>query len=195
MKVAVVYFTHTDVTGALARALVESIKGAGPVEVLEHSISGSEIIEGRFRNQPLLDALNSCDAIVFGSPTYMGSVAAQFKAFADATSELWCEQRWAGKLAAGFTCGSALNGDQAATLQYMATLANQQGMLWLGLSSTGEQPAQNEEGDTETLGINRLGCQAGVVAQSADGTVDPRDLATAAYLGKRITEQLMRFKN
>jgi NAD(P)H dehydrogenase (quinone) len=65
----------------------------------------------------------------------MGGVSAQFKAFADATSELWCQQEWAGKIAAGFTCGSAMNGDQTSTLQYLVTLANQQGMLWVGLDS------------------------------------------------------------
>ncbi|UPW17453.1 hypothetical protein M0C34_14570 [Agarivorans sp. TSD2052] len=56
--------------------------------------------------------------------------------------------------------------------------ANQHGMLWVGLdtaSGYGEH------------GLNRLGCQLGVVAQSDDGEVHTRDLATAHYLGARVT--------
>ncbi len=70
-----------------------------------------------------------------GSPTYMGGAAAQFKAFIDATSDEWSKQRWANKIAAGFTCGSSLNGDQTACLQAMNTLASLQGMLWVGLDT------------------------------------------------------------
>ncbi|WP_315983962.1 flavodoxin family protein [Aliamphritea spongicola] len=142
MKVAVVYFSQTGVTAKLAGAVMEGLGSHDNIHVTEHRINGTEIFEGRFRNQPLLDELNGCDGIIFGSPTYMGSVAAQFKAFADATSDQWCEQLWAGKLAAGFTCGSGLNGDQAATLQYMATLANQQGMLWMGLDLPKNDPGK-----------------------------------------------------
>ena len=64
----------------------------------------------------------------------MGGPSAQFEAFADATSEIWCKQGWEDKIAAGFTCGSATNGDQGSTLQYFVTLANQRGMVWFGLA-------------------------------------------------------------
>lgn len=180
MKIAVVYFSQTGSTAQLASAVIGGLYKTDreqALDVLEHRIQGEEIIDGRFQNQVLLDDLSDCSAIIFGSPTYMGSVAAQFKAFADATSELWVEQQWAGKLAAGFTCGSAMNGDQGFALQYMATLASQQGMLWLGLDVV----------DVES-GINRLGCQTGVTAVSKDGITDPRDLETATYLGERVAE-------
>lgn len=183
LKIAVIYFTKTDVTGALARSLCDGLKSVEDVLVIEHQIMGQEIVEGRFVNLKLLAALAECDAIVFGTPTYMGGVSAQFKAFADATSELWCEQEWAGKLAAGFTCGSAMNGDQSGTLQYLATLASQQGMLWVGLDSANGY---------KDHGVNRLGCQLGVVAYSADGSADEADLATARYLGERVGKQAQR---
>ncbi len=136
-KIAIIYFSKTDVTGQLARAIAagaeqQGIEQQGGFEILSHRIQGSEIIEGRFVPN-LMDELAECDAIIFGSPTYMGSVAAQFKAFADASSESWCYQKWAGKIAAGFTSGGAMNGDQSCTLQYLQTLANQHGMMWLGL--------------------------------------------------------------
>lgn len=182
-KIAVVYFTKTDVTGELAESLISGVKSLSDMTIVSHLIKGYEIIEGRFVNNDLFNTLSTCDAIIFGSPTYMGSVSAQFKAFADATSELWSDQEWSGKLAAGFTCGSAMNGDQTSTLQYLVTLANQQGMLWVGLDSAH---------GFKDHGVNRLGCQLGVVAHSPDGIAHETDLATARYLGERVARQVLR---
>ena len=49
------------------------------------------------------ETLKSADAILFGSPTYMGSVSWQFKKFADASSKAWFTMDWKDKIAAGFT--------------------------------------------------------------------------------------------
>ncbi|HDM8069243.1 flavodoxin family protein [Vibrio harveyi] len=182
-KIAIIYFSKTDITGQLARAIAagaeqQGIEQQGGFEIFSHRIQGSEIIEGRFVNPNLMDELAECDAIIFGSPTYMGSVAAQFKAFADASSESWCYQKWAGKIAAGFTSGGAMNGDQSCTLQYLQTLANQHGMMWVGLDKISNSGEQN---------LNRYGVQGGIVAQGGeDGQLPPSDLATAEYLGRRV---------
>ncbi|MDV5057963.1 flavodoxin family protein [Vibrio diabolicus] len=182
-KIAIIYFSKTDVTGQLARAIAagaeqQGIKQQGECEILSHRIEGSEIIEGRFVNPHLMDELAECDAIIFGSPTYMGSVAAQFKAFADASSESWYYQKWAGKIAAGFTSGGAMNGDQSCTLQYLQTLASQHGMMWVGLDKISNSGEQN---------LNRYGVQGGIVAQGGEGgQLHASDVATAEYLGKRV---------
>jgi len=185
IKIAVVYFSKTDVTGTLAKAIIAEAESQSDVSVIEHRIEGHEIIEGRFVNTEIFSLLEECDAIIFGTPTYMGGVSAQFKAFADATSELWCEQLWTGKVAAGFTSGSALNGDQTGTLQYLVTLSNQQGMYWVGLDSALGY---------KDRGINRLGCQLGVVAQSSDGSLHDTDLETAKYLGQRVVSLARQLK-
>ncbi|HGF5188544.1 TPA: flavodoxin family protein [Vibrio parahaemolyticus] len=182
-KIAIIYFSKTDVTGQLARAIAagveqQSIKQQGECEILSHRIEGSEIIEGRFVNPNLMDELAEYDAIIFGSPTYMGGVAAQFKAFADASSESWYHQKWANKVAAGFTSGGALNGDQSCTLQYLQTFAYQHGMMWVGLDKISNSGEQN---------LNRYGVQGGIVAQGGeDGQLHSSDVATAEYLGKRV---------
>ncbi|EOV4649110.1 flavodoxin family protein [Vibrio parahaemolyticus] len=182
-KIAIIYFSKTDVTGQLARAIAagveqQGIKQQGECEILSHRIEGSEIIEGRFVKPNLMDELAECDAIIFGSPTYMGGVAAQFKAFADASSESWYHQKWANKVAAGFTSGGALNGDQSCTLQYLQTFAYQHGMMWVGLDKISNSGEQN---------LNRYGVQGGIVAQGgADGQLHASDVATAEYLGKRV---------
>ncbi len=61
------------------------------------------------------DDLKDADAIIFGSPTYMGSVSGEFKAFADKSSKVWFEQGWKDKISAGFTNSASLNGDKHST--------------------------------------------------------------------------------
>jgi len=102
-----------------------------------YRIVGPEIVDGRFRAEQCLSLIDGSDAVIFGSPTYMGGPAAQFKAFADATSDHWDAQQWADKVAAGFTVGANPNGDQLMTLQYFSILASQHGMLWIGLDIPG----------------------------------------------------------
>ena len=183
IKIALVYFTNTDVTGQLMEAACSEIEKEG-IEFISHRIHGKEIIEGRFINQELMDHLQSCDAIIFGSPTYMGNVSAQFKAFADATSDFWSTQEWSGKVAAGVTSGTGLNGDQTSTLQYFSTLSSQHGMIWVGLDAPYSDKAK---------AVNRLGCQLGVTACSQDGEVHATDIESSKYLARRviqITKQL-----
>ncbi|MBJ7419751.1 MAG: flavodoxin family protein, partial [Rhodoferax sp.] len=45
------------------------------------------------------DALDAADAIIMGSPTYMGSVSWQFKKFADTSSKRWFASAWKDKVA------------------------------------------------------------------------------------------------
>ena len=177
--IAIIYFSQTHVTAQLAEAIAQGAKQEDNITVLMHSIAGHEIIEGRFVNPQLFAKLIACDAIIFGSPTYMGNVAAQFKAFADASSEYWQQQDWSDKLSAGFTSGTGLNGDQTNSLHYLSTLASQHGMLWVNLDSSY---------GPNNVSLNRLGCQLGVVAQTYDHSVNEIDLATAVHLGKRVAK-------
>ena len=55
------------------------------------------------------DRLAQADALILGSPTYMGTVSWQFKKFADASSKAWYAQAWRDKLFAGFTNSAAVN--------------------------------------------------------------------------------------
>jgi NAD(P)H dehydrogenase (quinone) len=176
IKIGIVYFSITDVTGKLAR-VVAQVLAEQNIPYISHQIVGNEIVEGRFVNTELMNELHSCNGIIFASPTYMGNVSAQFKAFADATSDFWESQTWAGKIAAGITSGTGLNGDQASTLQYISTLASQHGMIWLGLDAPFSDKYKN---------VNRLGCQLGVTAHSLDGNVHETDLRSAKYIANRV---------
>lgn len=179
MKVAVVFHSASGSTKQLAQAVASGVAVVSDVEVAMVEIVGADIIEGRFRNTKLLQQLDKADALVFGSPTYMGCVSAQFKAFSDATGELWSTQSWANKVAAGFTIGANLSGDQLNTLQYMQVFASQHGMLWVGLDIPGSYDPEMR---------NRLGAQSGLIAHSVDGVLDETDLLAARYLGQRVAQ-------
>ena len=125
-------------------------------------------------------ALDEADAIIMGSPTYMGMASWQFKKFADATSKKWFTGAWKDKVAGGFTCSANLSGDKLSTLQYFITLAMQQGMIWVG------QPAMNDGT------INRIGSNSGVMAQvgptSPAEDIPQGDLDTAKAYGARVAQ-------
>nr|WP_247287425.1 MULTISPECIES: flavodoxin family protein [unclassified Bradyrhizobium] len=140
-------------------------------------------VSGRFKNESLLETIDGASAVAFGSPTYMGGPAAQFKAFADASSDRWSKQAWANKIAAGFTTGACAGGDQLHTLSYFSILAAQHGMLWCGLDIPGgEDPS----------GRNRLGSQLGLATHLIDGSLPQSDLGTAEYLGQRLSRMASR---
>jgi multimeric flavodoxin WrbA len=133
------------------------------------------------------DQLAAADAIVFGSPTYMGTVSWQFKKFADATSKPWFTQQWKNKLAAGFTNSATMNGDKLSTLHYLFTLSQQHSMLWVG---TGLMPSNSKEATRND--INYVGSFSGLMTAtpsnaSAEEMV-PGDIATAKAFGKRVAE-------
>ena len=88
-------------------------------------ITGDQITQGRWHDDAMLHKLNQSDAIIFGSPTYMGGVAAQFKAFIDAASVVWFTQGWKDKVAGGFTHSGSPIGDKQGTLLYLMTNAMQ----------------------------------------------------------------------
>ena len=137
--------------------------------------------------------LAAADAIIFGSPTYMGGPSWQFKKFADASSKPWFSLLWKNKIAAGFTNSATMNGDKLSTLHYFFTLSQQHGMIWVG---TGMQ-ASNSKAATRN-DLNYVGSYCGAMATSpSDASPDemlPGDLETARLFGVRVTEVARLFK-
>ncbi|MGR6973625.1 flavodoxin family protein [Streptomyces cynarae] len=139
------------------------------------------------------DRLDTADAIIFGSPTYMGGASAGFHTFAEATSKRFVEGRWADKLAAGFTNSASKSGDKNNTLAFFAALAAQHRMLWVSL---GLEPGWNSTTSTEH-DLNRLGFWTGAAAQTPmDGDIDTvhkSDITTAEHLGARVARHAATF--
>ena len=140
-----------------------------------------------------LRQIKRADAIIMGSPTYMGSVSWQFKKFADASSKPWFSQQWKDKLAAGFTNSAGMNGDKLSTLHYLFTLSMQHGMIWVsqGLMPSNTKAAQRDD-------VNYLVSYSGAIAQSpSDASANemlPGDLETARLFGERVAEVAAKFK-
>lgn len=175
-KIAVVYHSGYGHTKRLAEAVAEGASGL----LVEINAEGN-ISEGEWA------ALDAADAIIFGSPTYMGSPSWQFKKFADASSKPWFEERWKNKIFGGFTNSASINGDKLNTLQYFVLLAGQHGGLWVGLAI---KPANVKASRRDDL--NRMGSYIGAMAQTdadaAPHEMSPGDLETARAYGVRISD-------
>ena len=181
-KVAVVFHSGYGHTLRMAQSVAE---GAG-AELVAIDAEGNLTDAG-------WETLNAADAIIMGSPTYMGSVSWQFKKFADASSKPWFSQAWKDKIFAGFTNSATMNGDKLSTLHYLFTLAMQQGGIWVGtaLMPSNSKAAQRND-------INFVGSFAGAMAQSPSDSspaeMPQGDLDTAKLFGQRVAEVAGKFR-
>lgn len=184
-NIAIVYFSGMGHTHLMAEAVAAGAKKVADTTVDLLRITGEQITEGRWKDDAIMEKLNQADAIVFGSPTYMGGIAAQFKAFID-NAGVWFEQGWKDKIAGGFTHSGSLSGDKQGTLLYLAIHAAQQSMIWV---SSGELPSSYFGKDDN---VNRLGSFMGVMGQSMldmsgkPPEIEPGDALTAERYGERI---------
>ncbi|MEW2619952.1 flavodoxin family protein [Streptomyces sp. NPDC048106] len=182
--VSIAYHSGYGHTAVLAEAVRAGAAEAG-AEV--HLIKVDEITEEQW------GILDRSDAIVFGSPTYMGTATGAFHVFGEATSARWAGQDWKDKLAAGFTNSGSKSGDKLHTLQFFQTLAAQHGMHWVNL---GLLPGWNSSTASEN-DLNRLGFFTGAAAQTDTDRgpegVHKADIATAEHLGRRVTQTARTF--
>jgi NAD(P)H dehydrogenase (quinone) len=180
-KISIVYHSGYGHTTNLANGIVSGIESVDEVSVDLIAIDqDGEISEEQWAS------LDAADAIVFGSPTYMGMASWQFKKFADASSKRWFNQDWKDKLAAGFTNSASMNGDKHSTLHYFMTLAMQHSMLWVG---TGLMPSNTKAATRDD--INYLGSFSGLMAQcpsdaGTDESPTSGDIETAKAFGVRV---------
>ena len=174
--IAVVFHSGYGHTRRVAEYVAE---GAG-AELLAIDAEGN-LPEGAW--EKLADA----EAIIFGTPTYMGGASWQFKKFADASSKPWFGRVWQDKVFGGFTNSASMNGDKGATMIGLQTLASQHGGIWVSL---GMLPSNSKA--AARTDINNMGGSVGLLVQSpSDASVDeiPQgDLDTAKAYGARVAE-------
>ncbi len=188
-KIAIVYHSAYGHTAKQAEAVARGVTaGGGDVTVL----TVEELVDSEAPGWAVLDA---ADAIIFGSPTYMGGASAPFAAFKDATSKRWMSRAWVDKIAAGFTNSASMSGDKVNTLMGFVVTAMQLGMIWVGNDL---MPGNNTSGGSVD-DLNRLGVSLGAAAQSnadvgPDVAPPEADLRTAEHFGKRIATVTARFR-
>jgi multimeric flavodoxin WrbA len=180
-KIAIVYHSGYGHTKRMAESVAEGAAG----ELVAIDAEGN-LTEAQWAT------LAAADAIIFGSPTYMGSVSWQFKKFADASSKPWYSQQWKDKIVGGFTNSASMNGDKLSTLHYLFTLSQQHSMIWVG---TGLMPSNSKAAQRND--INYVASFSGAMAQSpSDASPDemlPGDLETAKLFGARVAAIAARF--
>jgi len=184
-NIAIVYHSGYGHTQAVAEAVAAGARSVPGVATSLIPVGEAEAREAE---------LDAADAIVFGSPTYMGGVSADFAKFKDWTSRKWMARAWQDKLAAGFTVSASWGGDKQNTLYQLLTLAQQHGMVWVGL---GLAPGYNHsKGSPEDL--NRTGASLGLMAQAhadqGNDGIGQSEFATAQALGKRVADAAQRWK-
>ncbi|GAA0146903.1 hypothetical protein Leryth_014421 [Lithospermum erythrorhizon] len=199
-KVYIVYYTTYGHVDIMAR---EIQKGANSVDDVEATIwRVPETLPDRvlekmkappkaddvpeIRPQQLVDA----DGFLFGTPSRFGMMAAQMKAFFDATSDLWSTQALAGKPAGVFwSTGFHGGGQELTALTTIAQLAHH-GILFVPLGyAFGSAMFQTNE--------VKGGSSYGAGTYAADGSRKPTEieLQQAFYQGKYVAEITKKLKD
>lgn len=181
MLTTIIYDSGYGHTRKQAEAVADGVRRVPGAEVQLVAVADGDIP---------WETLAASDALIFGSPTYNGTVSARLKKFMEeSTRPAWVPQSWRNKIAAGFTNSGAQHGDKLNSLITMALFAAQHGMIWVGLDLFPGRSADQP---------NRIGGWLGAMAQSDDVSpeVSPAgsDLQTAAHLGQRVAEMARQFK-
>lgn len=186
-KIAIVYFSNfKGNTETLAKAVM---RGAQSVVDTEVTLIHTDDVDTHWQT------LHDSDAIIFGTPTYIGSVAAKFKEFIEKLAgEVWLKRMWMNKISGGFTVSAGRSGDKLTCLQQLVTFASQMGMIWVPIRITGGN--YSSQGSEEDL--NRMAGYLGVMAQAnidepADLAPPPSDIRTAELHGNHIANVTRQF--
>lgn len=129
------------------------------------------------------DELVDYDAIIIGTPTRFGNMAAQMKNFLDQTGNLWFGGKLIGKVASVFTSTATQHGGQESTILSTLPVLLHHGMIVVGLPYS----AQGQMRLDEITGGSPYG--ASTIA-GPDGSRKPsaNELELARFQGRHVTE-------
>jgi len=138
-KILIIYYSKNGSTGKMAEKIsrgVQSIKDAEPVIRTLPDIEGdnkNDIANSKNILYASNDDLVKCDALIMGSPTHFGNMAAPMKLFLDGTTTEWFNNSLCGKPAGVFTSTSSIHGGQETTLITMMIPLLHHGMIISGI--------------------------------------------------------------
>lgn len=129
------------------------------------------------------EELAEYDAIIFGTPTRFGNMAAQMKNFLDQTGGLWAQGKLVGKIGSVFTSTATQHGGQESTLLTFHTVLLHHGMSVVGLPYS----FQGQTDNTQITGGTPYG--ASTIA-NGDGSRQPSDneLDGARFQGRHVAQ-------
>ena len=140
-KVLVLYYSSYGHIETMAGAEAEGARSAGAEVVVKRvpELVPAELAKSSHfkldQAAPIatVDELPSYDAIIFGTPTRFGNMAAQMRNFLDQTGGLWFQNKLVGKVASVFaSTGSQHGGQETTILTFIPTLLHL-GMIYVGL--------------------------------------------------------------
>ncbi len=132
--------------------------------------------------------LGDYDAILFGTPTRFGNMAAQMRNFLDQTGSLWLQGTLVGKVASVFASTGTGGGNESTILTFIPTLLHH-GMIYVGLPYTCPELTDV----SEARGGSPYG--AATIA-GPDGSRQPseKELAMARFQGRHVAGVAARLK-
>ena len=191
-KVLVLYYSSYGHIEAMAAAVAE---GAASVPGTEVSVKrvpelvSDEVAKGAGmktdQEAPIAtpDELSGYDAIIFGTPTRFGNMAAQMRNFLDQTGGLWFAKALVGKVGSVFVSTASQHGGQETTITSFHTTLLHHGMVIVGLPYT-------FEGNSEMGEISGGTPYGASTLAGSDGSRMPseNELAGARFQGAHVAQ-------
>jgi len=188
-KILVLYYSTYGHVETMAKAIAEGARSAKDVEVVLKRVPElmSEEVAKKYgakldQAAPIAtpSELADYDAIIFGTPTRFGNMAAQMRNFLDQTGGLWVKGALVGKVGSVFTSTGTGGGNESTIISFATTLIHH-GMVFVGLPYACPELADI----SELKGGSPWG--AATIA-GADGSRQPsaKELAQARFQGKHV---------
>ena len=188
-KVLVLYYSTWGHIETMAGAVAEGAREAGAHVTIKRvpELTPEAVAKAAHYklNQTALIAdpneLADYDAIIIGTPTRYGNMAAQMKNFLDQTGALWMNGALVGKVGSVFTSSATQHGGQESTILSTHVVLLHQGMVIVGLPYA----FQGQMGVAEVMGNSPYG--ASTIA-GGDGSRQPSaiELEGARFQGKHV---------
>jgi NAD(P)H dehydrogenase (quinone) len=190
-KVLVLYYSSYGHVEKMAQAVAEGVREAGAEAVIRRvaeTVPEDVAKKSGYKlNQEAAVAtvaeLPEYDAIIFGTPTRYGNMAAQMKNFIDQTGGLWMKGSLIGKVASVFTSTATQHGGQESTILSFHTVLLHLGFVIAGLPYS----FQGQMGLGEVMGNSPYG--ASTIA-GGDGSRQPSqvELDGARFQGRHVAQ-------
>jgi NAD(P)H dehydrogenase (quinone) len=200
IKVQVIFYSMYGHVYKMAQAVVEGAKQVAGTEVSLYQVAelmpdeilekyGAKAAKAAFSKVPTatVDQLPDAQAIIFGTPTRFGNMAAQMRNFLDQTGPLWAKGALIGKIGSVFASTGTQHGGQETTITSFHTTLLHQGMVIVGVpySESGLMHMGDITGGTPYGATTIAG---------SDGSRQPseNELKIARYQGKHVAEIAMK---
>jgi len=190
-KLLVVYYSMYGHVEVLANAVAEGARSVEGMEVALKRVPDIMPLEVAKAHGAKLDQgapvaspkeLADYDAIIFGTPTRFGNMAAQMRNFLDQPGGLWVKGALVGKVGSVFTSTGTGGGNESTIISFVTTLMHH-GLIYVGLPYSCPELTDI----SEVKGGSPWG--AATIA-GADGSRQPsaKELAQARFQGRHVAE-------